>query len=119
MEKVLKSVKKPLILFFVIVGYILVWTTLYYNCLASLATIVKLNFIFWAILMFVLGFSKGKKASKQGYLEGLKIGAVAVCILFILNLVFYRTFSLSLIIYYIVFLLSPTIGSMIGINLHH
>ena len=70
------------------------------------------------ILLFtIIGFEYGKKAESKGYLEGLKIGSSLIFLLIIINLLFYQTgFSISRFIYYIVLILSSTLGSMIGIN---
>ncbi len=70
------------------------------------------------ILIFAfIGFTFGKKAPAKGYLEGLKIGVSLIFLLVIINLLFYQTgFSLSRFIYYVVLILSSTLGSMIGIN---
>lgn len=70
------------------------------------------------IMIFVfIGFTFGKKAPSKGYLEGLKIGASLIFLLIIINLLFYQTgFSISRLIYYIVLILSSTLGSMVGIN---
>ena len=70
------------------------------------------------ILVFAfIGFTFGKKAPSKGYLEGLKIGASLIFLLIVINLLFYQTgFSISRLIYYIVLILSSTLGSMVGIN---
>jgi putative membrane protein (TIGR04086 family) len=69
------------------------------------------------VLTFILGIINGKKASKKGYLEGLKLGSIIILILLIFNLIFIRKFSLNTFVYYLVIIASTTIGSMIGINL--
>ncbi len=70
------------------------------------------------ILIFaIIGFQYGKNALNKGFLEGLKIGASLIFLLIIINLLFYQTgFSISRLIYYIVLILTSTLGSMIGIN---
>lgn len=70
------------------------------------------------ILVFAfIGFTFGKKVPSKGYLEGLKIGASLIFLLIVINLLFYQTgFSISRLIYYIVLILSSTLGSMVGIN---
>ena len=74
-------------------------------------------FIGMILTLFFIGFFWGRHAEKKGYLEGLKIGACLILILILINLIFYRTgFSLERIIYYIVLILSSTLGSMLGIN---
>ena len=69
------------------------------------------------VIFAFIGFNFGKKAPSKGYLEGLKIGFSLIFLLIIINLLFYQTgFSISRFIYYIVLILSSTLGSMIGIN---
>lgn len=80
----------------------------------STDTITMIGMIF---LFTIIGFEYGKKAESKGYLEGLKIGSSLIFLLIIINLLFYQTgFSISRFIYYIVLILSSTLGSMIGIN---
>ena len=61
------------------------------------------------------GFILGKKANKNGYLEGIKLGIIFVFLLLILNLIFFNI-SLKDIIFYTLIIISSTIGSMAGIN---
>jgi len=70
-----------------------------------------------SLVLFFIGFNYGKKAEKKGFLEGLKIGGSIIFLLLVINLIFYQTgFSIERLIYYIVLILSSTLGSMIGIN---
>lgn len=72
------------------------------------------------LILFIIGLEYGKKASKKGYLEGLKIGVCLIFLLLFINLIFYQTaFSFERILYYIVLILSSTLGSMLGINKKH
>lgn len=74
-------------------------------------------FIYMAILFFIIGFLVGKKATHNGYLEGIKISLSLIFILIVINVLFYQTgFSLERTIYYFILILSSTMGSMIGIN---
>ena len=70
------------------------------------------------VLIFgFIGLQFGRVATEKGYLEGLKIGGSLILVLIVINLLFYRTsFSLERFIYYVVLILSSTLGSMIGIN---
>lgn len=76
-----------------------------------------ISFIMMIIILFLIGFFFGKKAEKKGYLEGIKIGCSLIFLLIMINLLFFQTgFSLERFIYYIVLILSSTLGSMLGIN---
>ena len=61
------------------------------------------------------GFTLGKKANKNGYLEGLKFGLILTTIIAITNLLFFNI-SIKDIVFYIILIISSIIGSMIGIN---
>ena len=80
-------------------------------------TIVLIGMI---LLLFIIGFEFGKRALKQGYLEGIKIGFCLIFLMIVTNLIFYQTgFSIERIIYYVVLILASTLGSMVGINKKH
>lgn len=98
--------------------YFILLAILNYTGITKLSTITKINFVFIAIICFIAGLRRGKKASKRGYLEGLKLGGIVILILFLLNLIFYRSFSLYVFLYYLIILVATVMGSMLGINLH-
>lgn len=69
------------------------------------------------ISFFVHGFRSGKKALKKGYIVGLKAGLSYLIVLWILDLIFFRSnFYISKLIYYLILLISAIFGSIIGIN---
>lgn len=69
------------------------------------------------IIYAVIGFSFGKTALKNGYMEGLKIGVCLLAFLILINLIFYQTvFSFERFLYYVVLILTSILGSMVGIN---
>ena len=68
------------------------------------------------IWFFFLGFKNGKVSKSKGYLAGLKMGLSFVLVLIIFNLIFIRSFKLSLLIYYLLLLMSSVLGGMFGIN---
>ena len=101
----------------IIIIYLIILTLLNYFQIMKFNTIIKLNFIIVSIITFILGILTGKKTTKKGYIEGLKIGGIIMGLLFVLNLIFIRRFSLYTFAYYLTLLASATFGSMIGINL--
>jgi len=116
--KILKKYSKTLIFFLItifilsfIVSLLNITNTLYSKG-SEIITIIGM------ILLFaIIGIEYGKKAQEKGYLEGLKIGLSLIFVLIIINILFYRSgFSLERLIYYIVLILTSTLGSMIGIN---
>lgn len=114
----LKKYSKFLIIWTVsLMIYIFLLLTLNYTGLLKYSVIVKFNFIIIAIMSFILGVFMGKKTTKKGYLEGLKIGLIITIILFILNLIFYRSINLNTFVYYLIIVVGSIFGSMLGINL--
>ena len=60
----------------------------------------------------------GKNTKSKAYLEGLKFTSTYILLSIILSLITNNPFTFKLILTYLLFLLTGTIGSMIGINLH-
>lgn len=88
----------------------------YFNILKESTSHVVI-FLLIIIISLLSGLSCGKKAEKKGFLEGLKIGGIFVLTLTLLNLIFFASsFNIHRICYYIIILISTTVGSMIGIN---
>ena len=88
------------------------------NLLGVNSTITNfILFIFNAIAFLVLGYKNGIMAKDKGFLHGLKIGAIMLVILFIINIFLsQKVFTLSLGIYYLILLLCSTFGGMLGIS---
>lgn len=88
------------------------------NLIGVNSTITNLMiFIFNILAFFIFGFKSGKKANNKGYIAGLTIGGLFLLILIIINLFSARAFlNITTIIYYIVLLLSSTLGGSLGIN---
>ena len=63
------------------------------------------------------GFILGKSASKNGWIEGLKIGLIITIIILICNLIFASGINLKDLVLYGVLIISSMFGSMAGINL--
>lgn len=119
MQKI-KNYIRPIITFLImLIIYLAIFVIFHYTGIVSLSSVSKINLIIMSIFTLIIGIKNGKKTSKKGYLEGLKIGSLIVTILFIINLIFYRSLNLNLLIYYLIIISSTTIGSMIGINLKH
>ncbi len=93
--------------------------------LCSLLNLMGLNstitnlllFIFNVASFLVLGFKNGIKSKEKGYLAGLKIGLCLLLILFLINLlVAQKVFTISLLIYYLILILTAVFGGMLGIS---
>ena len=117
----MKYLKNLGISFLYIIGFILILTFIttllsYFNILSDKVTsIVKI--IIPIISMFTGGFYIGKRSSKKGFLEGLKLGSIFSIILIIFNyLAVNNSFKFKYLLFYIILIISSILGSMIGIN---
>lgn len=115
------NIKKYLYsLLYILIGiflFSLIITILNYFNLIDTNTLKYFKLIAIIIPLFIGGISIGKQASKNGYIEGLKIGSIVVVTIALLNyLGFNSDFSISSILYYMIILISSILGSIIGIN---
>lgn len=100
----------------IIVSTFLVTTLNYFNIIGSkLLTIFKILIILSS--MFTGGIIIGKNSKQKGWLEGIKLGLIVTVILVLFKyLGLNQKFLITNIIYYIILIISCTLGSMIGIN---
>jgi putative membrane protein (TIGR04086 family) len=64
----------------------------------------------------ISGFKIGKQSEKRGYLSGIIIGSLNIILILLLALIFRSIPELKSLIYFMILLLSSTIGGMFGIN---
>ena len=95
---------------------ILILNTLYYFNIISLNIFNILRLIISLLIIFLTGRNLGKKVTKNGYLEGMKLGLFIILLFFSSSLLFKVDFSIKVIIYYIILFSISVIGSMNGIN---
>ena len=79
-------------------------------------TINILEIIIPIISLLTAGYLMGKNATKNGWLEGIKIGLIIILIIFIINIIITHKIVYKNFVYYTILLISSTLGSMIGIN---
>lgn len=113
--------KKVGIALLYIIGIIMVATMLitifnYFNIITG--TILSISkIIICVISLFVGGFVIGRKSSKKGWLEGLKLSLIFLILLMLFNyLGLGKTPQLKNLIYYLIIIISCIFGSIIGIN---
>lgn len=95
----------------------LILTLLYYFNIIGTNVNSYLKLIFMAIIMITGGLIIGLKADKKGWLEGIKIGGIVICLMFLVSyLGFDKNLNIKSIIYYVLLILSSMLGSVIGIN---
>lgn len=94
---------------------LLLTTTIYYFNLINHQTYNVLKIIFLILSLFINSFILGKHSSRKGYLEGIKL-SIPIIIIFLLISLFTNNFKFSLIIYYLIILITSVFGSMVGIS---
>lgn len=94
---------------------ILLITTLYYFNIISPTIYNILKIIVLLLSIFINSFLLGKKAQNKGYLEGLKI-IIPIIIIFSLITVFSKSFTLKVLLYYLILIMTSSFGSMVGIS---
>ncbi len=109
--KVFLYILIPLFLFNILISL------LYYFNIIPTNIVNYFKLIMISIAMLIGGIYIGTKATKKGWLEGLKVGLEMIIILFLFSyLGFDQGISIKTIVYYLILLASSTLGSMIGIS---
>ncbi len=113
----IKNYLRGIVYFYVLlIIYLIIITTLNYFNVFSYQTISIINFISMIILFMVIGFSIAIKSQKKGYINGLIIGGFNIVLFLFLAFVLGDAPKLTAGIYFLILLLSSTIGGMFGIN---
>ena len=114
----LKNIGKSLLYIFsiIIVSTFLITILNYFNIIsAKIIAILKILIIL--ISMFVGGYLIGKNSKQKGWLEGIKLSGIVIAVLILFKyLGLQDKFSGYHLIYYLILIISCTLGSMIGIN---
>ena len=95
---------------------LLVLTILYYYDFINLGTYNILKLVILLFSTLISSIYLGTKAKQKGYLEGIKL-ALIIITLFIIPTIILSNFSLKILIYYLIILITCSLGSMIGINI--
>lgn len=101
------------IIFFITLTLLL--TTFNYFNIINYQTLAICKIIIPILSMFFGGLLMGKKASKNGWLEGLKISLIIIAILTIFTLIIGK-FTPKILTFFLILILSGIFGSIIGIN---
>ncbi len=100
----------------ILIIFLLVATAFNYFNIISYKTLSTMSFIFMILLFIFMGFFIAKNSERNGYVNGLIIGFINIILLLILSLLLGENPKLSIGIYFLILLLSSTIGGMFGIN---
>ncbi len=117
MKNIIKTFKKVGWYLTYLFLYVVILMLLNYTKLFTYSKLVKLNYIFVAIILLIFGISTGRTCEEKGYIEGIKVGSIIVSILLLLNIIFLRVFSIKTVLYYLLIIFSFTIGCIMGINI--
>ena len=98
----------------IILGLIL--TILYYFDIINNNIYNIMKMVIVILSLFINAFFLGKNSTKYGLVEGLKLGAIFLIIMFIIKIFTSNSFDIRTVIYSIIILLTTSIGSVIGIN---
>ena len=88
----------------------------YFNIITG-TTLTISKILICVISLFVGGIVIGRKSSKKGWLEGLKLSLIFLVLLTIFNYLGLNSpLKLKNLLYYIIIIVSCVFGSIIGIN---
>lgn len=117
----METIKKYLTSLGITLGLILAFSFFlnifsYFDLLNS--NVYKIILILTSALSVATGaFILGKKSDNKGYLEGIKFGLITTILFLIISfLAFDQGVTISSFIYYIILIITSSIGSMFGIN---
>ena len=96
--------------------YLLIITTLAHFNIISYKTVSVISFIYIVGLFMFNGFIIGKSSEKRGYLSGLLVGIFNIILILILAMIFRSFPEVKSLIYFVILLLSSSLGGMFGIN---
>lgn len=102
--------------FITMIILLLLTTTLYYFNIINNGTYKVLKIIIILISIFINSYILGKNTSSKGYLEGIKLAGLIIPIFFILTIITKEPLKLSILLYYLIILITSILGSMVGIS---
>ncbi len=113
--KILKYLKAVGWILIINLIFSLIITLFHYFDIFSPNTIKTLKLLGVIVSMLIGGIYIGKKSEKKGYLEGIKIGLAFILLIFLFTMIS-KNFTFRVILYYLIILISSTVGAMIGIQ---
>lgn len=116
MNKIRPILKTIALFFLLMLSYLIIITTFTYFNVMSYKIINIISFIFIVLLFMSGGFYLATKSNKKGYISGLIIGIINITLLFIISLLLKCNINTNIILYFLILLLSSTMGGMFGIN---
>lgn len=116
MEKIKKYIKPMIYFYTTLLSYLIIITLL--NCfnVISYKSVSLISFIIVILLFMMVGFMMALNSNKKGYISGLIIGGFNIILFLFLAFILGAHPKLNILIYFLILLLSSTIGGMFGIN---
>ena len=115
--KYLNSILKVLLINILLILLLSSFTTLlyYFNLLSSgVYNIFKLLIPLFSIFITTISFTK--KVKEKGWFEGLKLGLLLIIVFIAISSFANTSFSIKMMLYYLIILITAILGGMIGIN---
>ena len=115
--KYLNSILKVLLINILLILLLSSFTTLlyYFNLLSSgVYNIFKLLIPLSSIFITTISFTK--KVKEKGWFEGLKLGLLLIIVFIAISSFANTSFSIKMMLYYLIILITAILGGMIGIN---
>lgn len=116
MKKIKYYLKSLVYFYLILLSYLILATTFSYFELLSFKVISVVSFIFMILLFMFIGFYIASKSEKKGYINGLIIGGFNIVLFLFIALIIGENPELTIGIYFLILILSSTIGGMFGIN---
>lgn len=95
---------------------LLLFTTFYYFNWIGHKTWSVIELIIPLLSCFISGMIIGRRSSKKGWLEGIKLSGIILLFFLLFSLLINSSLTLQTLIYYIILISVIIFGSMIGIN---
>ena len=111
-KKILKTLLYTLIFF---TFFSLLLTIFNYFNIINYQTLAIGKIIIPILSLGLGGLQMGKKVSKNGWLEGLKISLIITSLLIIITIIL-GEFSMEKLTFYLILIISGIFGSIVGIN---
>lgn len=87
----------------------------YFNIINSKTSNI-IEIVLFIVSIIISSIYLGKKSDQKGYLEGLKLGIIIILFLALFNLGFVQNFGIAQIFFYLMAIVVPIVGAIIGIN---
>ena len=108
--------KNILVLTISLLTYLLIISVFSRLNLLSYKIINTISFIFIILLFNIMSIKISRVSKYKGIISGLIIGSINIIYLFLLSIIFKTNNTITILIYYLILLISSIIGGTIGSN---